>query len=136
MWWRRRCGTKVDGKRLSSCLCGHGGRGSVSSFGSMDARLDSEPLARVVAAYEPSDAMEAADVGRLREAMGAGDVRPRQVTLHVTASALIVHPPSQRVLLRWHVKMRGWLQVGGHFDEDEHDPWEVACREAEEETGL
>jgi 8-oxo-dGTP pyrophosphatase MutT (NUDIX family) len=102
----------------------------------VDAHLDAESLARVVAAYQPRDRTEAADLVRLREIMANGDPRSRHVPVHVTASALIVHPPSRRVLLRWHAKMRGWLQVGGHFDEGEHDPWDVACREAAEETGL
>jgi len=56
--------------------------------------------------------------------------------LHVTASALVVHPPTGEVLLRWHTRMHRWMQVGGHFDPGETDPWEVANREAREETGL
>jgi 8-oxo-dGTP pyrophosphatase MutT (NUDIX family) len=56
--------------------------------------------------------------------------------LHVTASALIVHPPSGRVLLRWHERQQAWLQVGGHADPGERDPLAVAMREGREETGL
>ena len=48
----------------------------------------------------------------------------------------MVHPPSGRVLLRWHERMRGWLQVGGHADPGEVDPYAIALREAREETGL
>lgn len=40
------------------------------------------------------------------------------------------------MLLRWHERERGWLQVGGHGDEGETDPYDVAIREAREETGL
>jgi 8-oxo-dGTP pyrophosphatase MutT (NUDIX family) len=32
--------------------------------------------------------------------------------------------------------MEMWLQVGCHGDPGERDPWLIACREAEEETGL
>ncbi len=32
--------------------------------------------------------------------------------------------------------MQMWMQVGGHFDAGETDPWLVAVREAGEETGL
>ena len=32
--------------------------------------------------------------------------------------------------------MQAWLQVGGHGDAGETDPYVVALREAEEETGL
>jgi 8-oxo-dGTP pyrophosphatase MutT (NUDIX family) len=56
--------------------------------------------------------------------------------LHVTASALVLHPGSRRVLLRWHERMRRWMQVGGHGDPGERDPWDVVRREAREETGL
>ena len=56
--------------------------------------------------------------------------------MHFTASALVVHPDSGRVLLRWHQRMRMWLQVGGHGDPGEGDPLAIALREAREETGL
>jgi 8-oxo-dGTP pyrophosphatase MutT (NUDIX family) len=48
----------------------------------------------------------------------------------------VVHPPSERVLLRWHAKQQRWLQVGGHGDPGERDPWLIALREAQEETAL
>jgi 8-oxo-dGTP pyrophosphatase MutT (NUDIX family) len=54
----------------------------------------------------------------------------------VTASAIIVHPPSARVLLRWHARQNAWLQVGGHGDPGEDDPLQIAIREGREETGL
>nr|WP_277349776.1 NUDIX domain-containing protein [Planosporangium thailandense] len=56
--------------------------------------------------------------------------------MHVTASALIVHPPTARVLLRWHARQQAWLQVGGHADPGELDPVAIALREGREETGL
>jgi 8-oxo-dGTP pyrophosphatase MutT (NUDIX family) len=51
-------------------------------------------------------------------------------------SALVVNPSSRHVLLRWHERIGRWMQVGGHGDPGEHDPWQVALREAREETGL
>ncbi|HEY5012739.1 MAG TPA: NUDIX domain-containing protein [Acidimicrobiia bacterium] len=86
--------------------------------------------------YRPHDASEVADGQRLRSCLTATDVRSRDALLHVTASALVVHPPTRTVLLRWHPRMAMWMQVGGHFDADETDPWLVAVREAREETGL
>ena len=56
--------------------------------------------------------------------------------LHLTASAVVVHPRTGRVLLRWHEKMGRWLQVGGHGDPGETGPVAVALREGREETGL
>lgn len=60
----------------------------------------------------------------------------RTLPLHFTASALVVHPDSGRVLLRWHERALMWLQAGGHGDPGESDPLEIALREAREETGL
>ncbi|MFC4590145.1 NUDIX domain-containing protein [Sphaerisporangium corydalis] len=54
----------------------------------------------------------------------------------MTASALIVHPPTRRVLLRWHPRQQGWHQIGGHADPGETDPMAVVLREGREETGL
>ena len=49
---------------------------------------------------------------------------------------MIVHPPTERVLLRWHARQHAWLQVGGHGDPGEIDPLLIALREGGEETGL
>ena len=54
---------------------------------------------------------------------------------HVTGSAWLVDEPGTRVLLTHHRKLNRWLQLGGHCDGDA-DPLRVACREAEEESGL
>jgi 8-oxo-dGTP pyrophosphatase MutT (NUDIX family) len=86
--------------------------------------------------YTPRTPAEAADVDRVRALAATGDPWSRSTPLHVTGSALVVHPPSGRVLLRWHERMGSWLQVGGHADPGERDPWTTARREAEEETGL
>ena len=94
-----------------------------------------ELIERALESYRAVDATEVADVKRLR-ALLAGDVYSRDTPVHVTASALVVHPPSRTVLMRWHPRMQMWMQVGGHFDAGETDPWLVALREAREETGL
>ena len=93
-------------------------------------------IERVLDAYRTSDASEAADVRRLRDLVGRTDVCSRSTPVHVTGSALVVHPASSTVLLRWHPRMQMWMQVGGHFDAGETDPRLVAMREAREETGL
>jgi 8-oxo-dGTP pyrophosphatase MutT (NUDIX family) len=95
-----------------------------------------ELIERVIDSYRPADAVEVADVQRLRELLAVADVHSRSAPVHVTGSALVVHPPSRSVLLRWHPRMQMWMQVGGHFDAGETDPWLVAMREAREETGL
>ncbi len=98
------------------------------------------PLAVLLDEYRPEGDAETADLRRVRAlALGgeaAGDPWRRELPLHVTASALIVHPPTARVLLRWHQRQQAWLQVGGHGDPGESDPLAIARREAAEETGL
>src|SRR5258707_9394568 len=97
----------------------------------------SGPLADILGRYLPGNQAEAADVERVRAlAESADDPWQRSIPLHVTASALIVHPDSGRVLLRWHQRQQAWLQVGGHADPGESDPLTIALREAAEETGL
>jgi len=95
------------------------------------------PLLSLLGRYRPLGETEAADVERVRAlAETAADPFLRTTPLHVTGSALIVHPASERVLLRWHQRQQAWLQVGGHGDPGESDPLTIALREAAEETGL
>jgi 8-oxo-dGTP pyrophosphatase MutT (NUDIX family) len=94
-------------------------------------------LTKLLDQYHPEGDAETADVRRLRTLLEtAGDPYRRDLPLHVTASALIAHPPTGRVLLRWHQRQQAWLQVGGHGDPGETDPLAIVAREAEEETGL
>lgn len=94
-------------------------------------------MATILGRYHPEGEAETADVQRvLALAESAPDPWRRDLPLHVTASALIMHPPTGQVLLRWHQRQRAWLQVGGHGDPGERDPVAIALREAAEETGL
>ncbi len=90
-----------------------------------------------LAGYQARGETETADVERMRR-LAAAEPDPwlRTLPLHFTASALVVHPASGRVLLRWHQRQQMWLQVGGHGDPGESDPLRIALREAREETGL
>jgi 8-oxo-dGTP pyrophosphatase MutT (NUDIX family) len=101
---------------------------------------ESVPWPRVddlLARYDPATSAEASDVSRVRHLITAvPDPWQRTLPLHTTASAVIVHPPTQRVLLRWHHRQDSWLAVGGHAEPGETRPLAVALREAHEETGL
>jgi hypothetical protein len=77
-------------------------------------------MIKALAEYEPGDATEAADLARIADMMSRTiDPWSRDTPLHLTASAVIVHPPTSRVLLRWHERQLAWLQVGGHADPGE-----------------
>ena len=95
------------------------------------------PVLDLLDRFQPQGEAETADVARMRELLsGTADPWLRSNPLHVTASAVIVHPETGRVLLRWHQRQQAWLQVGGHGDPGESDPMAVALREAREESGL
>jgi 8-oxo-dGTP pyrophosphatase MutT (NUDIX family) len=95
------------------------------------------PILELLDRFHPRDEGEAADVARVRElAEAPADPWARASPLHITASALIVHPASGRVLLRWHQRQQAWLQVGGHGDPGESEPLDIALREAREESSL
>ena len=95
-------------------------------------------LSTLLAEYQPAGETEIADVERMRRLVAtAPDPWSRaEFPLHFTASALVLHPPTGRVLLRWHARAGCWLGVGGHGDPGESDPLPIALREAREESGL
>jgi 8-oxo-dGTP pyrophosphatase MutT (NUDIX family) len=55
---------------------------------------------------------------------------------HLTASALVVDPVRERVLLTLHRKLRQWLQLGGHCEPQDTTLAGAALREATEESGI
>ena len=75
-------------------------------------------LSGLLTGYRAADETEAADLARMLSlAATVPDPWSRaQLPMHFTASALVVHPPTGRVLLRWHARQERWLQVGGHAD--------------------
>ncbi|WP_239133393.1 NUDIX hydrolase [Rugosimonospora africana] len=94
------------------------------------------PLVEALAGYRARGSAEIADLERFSPLLSVADPWHRSTPLHVTCSALIVHPPTRRVLLRWHARQQAWLQVGGHADPGETDPLAITLREGLEETGI
>jgi 8-oxo-dGTP pyrophosphatase MutT (NUDIX family) len=95
-----------------------------------------EGLAAALKEYTPLSDGEAQDLDRMRELAARADPWDRSAPLHATGSAIVLHLDTGRALLRWHDRMQSWLQVGGHAEVGETNPFDVAQREAREETGL
>ncbi|GGQ26829.1 NUDIX hydrolase [Streptomyces mutabilis] len=55
---------------------------------------------------------------------------------HVTASAMVIDPLRERVLLTLHRKLRMWLQMGGHCEPADETLARAALREGTEESGI
>ena len=55
---------------------------------------------------------------------------------HFTASAFVLSPDDQSLLLIFHSKLSLWLQPGGHVEHDDVDLLAAARREVAEATGL
>lgn len=55
---------------------------------------------------------------------------------HGTGAAIVLSPDKKKLLLIHHKGLNKWLQPGGHWDPEDPDPWTVAARETEEETGV
>jgi coenzyme F420-0:L-glutamate ligase len=55
---------------------------------------------------------------------------------HLTASAVIVDPSRQAVLLTLHPRVGRWVQVGGHCEPGDRTLLDAAAREAREESGI
>ncbi len=111
--------------------------GSPSSFSSSSAEEIVSRLLAQLAAHVGEDSKEIHDVARIQ---AFAEVHPHLLSRscspgHVTGSAVVVEEGGGRVLLLFHRKLSRWLQPGGHLEEGE-DPYQGACREVREETGL
>ena len=94
-------------------------------------------ILRDLDAHTPADAAEARHIQLIKRLIARHDdiLTPSCQVAHITASALVVHPETLRILLHFHRKLGRWLQVGGHVDAGESVA-QAALREAREETGL
>ncbi|MGB0952840.1 MAG: NUDIX hydrolase [Planctomycetota bacterium] len=88
-------------------------------------------------AYQAVDATEEEHRRTIRAQVLATPLWWHRDTLpgHVTASAFVVTPTVDAMLLHHHRKLDRWLQFGGH-DEGERHPAKTVLRELAEESGL
>ncbi len=87
--------------------------------------------------YRPYNEQEAKDKELfLHYATRFDDILTRDNELvHVTASACVVNPARDKMLMVHHNIYKSWSWAGGHAD-GESDLLQVACREVQEETGV
>ena len=86
--------------------------------------------------YSPYNAQEEKDRAQLLWWLESGiPLYHRESAAHLTASAWVVTPDRQRVLMAYHRLYDSWAWTGGHAD-GETDLLAVAMREAKEETGV
>jgi 8-oxo-dGTP pyrophosphatase MutT (NUDIX family) len=96
-------------------------------------------LRQLLEGLAPADPTESAHRTRMLALLERADRpfdRAHYVPGHVTASAFIVDPAREHLLLILHGKLDLWLQPGGHVDADDGDVIATARREVQEETGL
>lgn len=90
-----------------------------------------------IARYEPFNEQEARDkfvILRFLERNEDAFLRENMIA-HMTASAWVVNPRRDRVLMVYHKIYDSWSWTGGHAD-GETDLLSVALREVTEETGI
>lgn len=89
--------------------------------------------------YRPATASEVGDLDAMKSLLERSAdvfVRSHFVPGHFTASAFVVSPEGDALLLVQHPKLGRWLQPGGHVEPEDDDLASAALREAREETGL
>jgi 8-oxo-dGTP pyrophosphatase MutT (NUDIX family) len=96
-----------------------------------------EALLRALGGYRADLPHDEAALQRFRSFLSRPDpFRRSDPDGHVTASAIVMQPPGDAILLVPHRKLGGWLQPGGHVDPDDASVFAAAVREVREETGL
>ena len=88
-------------------------------------------------AYRPWNQQEARDRDEMVRRLASGEALYTRdnPSAHLTASAWVVRPGRDRVLMAHHNLYRSWAWLGGHADGD-RDLLFTAVREVREESGL
>jgi 8-oxo-dGTP pyrophosphatase MutT (NUDIX family) len=93
---------------------------------------------RALQAYTTSDERERSFRARMLALCEAADPFSRSAFSpgHFTASAFVLSPLRDAVLLIFHKKLGRWLQPGGHIEASDTSLIEAARREVAEETAI
>ena len=96
-----------------------------------------EALISALQAYNPWNEQEKKDLQLILTCLeGCADIFTRENALaHMTASAWVVNPVRDKVLMAYHNIYDSWSWLGGHADGDT-DLLRVALREVTEESGI
>ena len=94
-------------------------------------------IREAIKSYIPFNEQEEADKALILGFLAGNDDAFYRTNLiaHMTASAWVVNPAHNRVLMVYHKIYNSWSWTGGHADGDE-DLARVALREVREETGV
>lgn len=94
-------------------------------------------LISAIEAYRPWNQQEQQDQTELLRRLKSGEslLDRENRSAHFTASAWVVSPQRDQVLMAYHNLYDSWAWLGGHADE-EADLLSVAIREVREESGL
>lgn len=99
-------------------------------------QLQRESLLQWLRDHRAADDLEQFHCDRMA-AFVSGAEKPfsrAQADGHVTASAFVIDPSGDAMLLLWHAKLQRWLQPGGHVEDSDETLAAAAWRELLEET--
>jgi len=94
-------------------------------------------IREAIQSYIPFNEQEEADKALILDFLSKNDdaFYRSNLAAHMTASAWVVNPARDKVLMVYHKIYDSWSWTGGHADGDE-DLARVALREVKEETGV
>lgn len=101
--------------------------------------LRSNGLISMLEGYVFIDSAEAAHLAHMRqlcESVADPFARTTFSPGHFTASAFVLSPSRDALLLIFHGKLLRWLQPGGHIEVGDEDVLAAALREVREEVGI